>query len=164
MTTLSSARTTLFKRAAPMVVFGFLTIYFVAALLIFMTDESRQLLEPGARGNPPFIVFLLFPVVMAVPMYFAVRHFVFTLADDVVDLGDALRIRRDGDEVRIALKDIASAKPSRLSNPPRALLTLRQSGGPFGQRIFFLPAGGSRRARNNPVVDALDERIRAAKR
>lgn len=163
MTMLSSPRTMLIKRVVPILGFGFLGLYFVAAMTIFVTDDNLQLLAPGERGNPPFIVFLAMPLAMAVPMYFAIRHFVFTLADEVVDLGDALRIRRDGDEARIALKDFAGARLSTLSNPPRALLALRHARDPFGQKIFFLPAGRTRRGRSHPLVDALDARIRAAK-
>ncbi|MGO1071509.1 hypothetical protein [Lysobacter sp. CA199] len=85
--------------------------------------------------DPRFIAcFLVFAVAMcAVHVAFSLK-----LADEVLDAGDRLRVRRRGVEVTIALADIERVWKRWWSNPDQIVLQLR-SPGELGERIAFIP-------------------------
>jgi hypothetical protein len=90
---------------------------------------------------------------------------VFDLADEVVDEGDALRVRFGENEERIPLAQIINVSYSGITNPPRITLTLRTAGR-FGREVTFSPQQSflSPLFRPNPLVNDLIERVDAARR
>ncbi|MEH6420237.1 hypothetical protein [Pseudomonas sp. CGJS7] len=64
------------------------------------------------------------------------------LADEVIDCGDRLKVRRGKVEETIALADIKSVSISYLVRTPYATLRLREPSR-FGSRIVFLPKPNS---------------------
>ncbi|MBX3628015.1 MAG: hypothetical protein KF892_23605 [Rhizobacter sp.] len=64
------------------------------------------------------------------------------LADDVIDLGDSLLIRRGAVKEKVALANLLKAESSLATNPPRVTLYF-VSAGAFGKNVSFCPAGGS---------------------
>ena len=149
-----SRNTFFLKRVLPALLFGVLA-FGMAAPLVLMR---------GSRAAPPWPV-LVMPVLMGVIFYVVLRRLVFDLADEVVDEGDALRVRFGDDEERIALAEIINVSYSGITNPPRITLTLRTAGR-FGREVTFSPRQSflSPLFRPNPLVNELIERVDAARR
>ena len=105
------------------------------------------------------------PLAVAVIFYVVLRRLVFDLADEVVDEGDALRVRFGDEEERIPLAEIINLSYAGITNPPRLTLTLRTAGR-FGREITFSPQQSflSPLFRPNPLVKDLIERVDAARR
>ena len=123
---LSSPDQTVFhKRIMPILWFG-------AAVAL----AAASFLTSAASPGPPF---LLISLIMAVNGVFMIKNDVIGLADDVLDEGDAVRVRRGLQEERIALSDIARVRYLPLLRGARVTLFLRRPG-IFGDRIRFLPA------------------------
>ena len=116
MLLISSKMTFYYKRVFPVIWFGGL-------LFIFMSGQVSQYIPA---------------VVMAIFGYWLMKKMVFGLADEVLDAGDALIVRRGGQEERISLSDIKNVSYSRYMNPPQVTLSLRQT--VFGDTICFLRA------------------------
>jgi hypothetical protein len=68
--------------------------------------------------------------------YFLMQKLVFDLIDEVWDDGDALVVKNDGQDQRVALSDIKNVNYSPLINPPRVTLSLRRPT-VFGEQIAF---------------------------
>lgn len=153
MRQISSRWTYFHKRIFPLLWFGFLALFVVVVLL-------------APRGQDPFEpVFLLGPVAMAVFGYFLMRSLIFDLVDEVVDAGDALIVRKAGEEARIALADIVNVDSTTLVNPPRITLTLRTPCR-FGRKVAFLPPPHRRLwapFAPNPIAEELVERVDRAR-
>lgn len=150
-----SSRNTFFqKRVLPPLLFAVLA---VGVAVPFVATRGR----PSA---PPWPVFVM-PVVVAAVIYLVLRRLVFDLADEVVDEGDALRVRFGEDEERIPLAEIINVSYSGITNPPRITLTLRTAGR-FGREVSFSPQQSflSPLFRPNPLVNDLIERVDAARR
>lgn len=148
-----SARNTYFmKRVFPLVMFGALALAGAAAV-------SAALHQPGF----PYPV-LIAPLFVAGVFYFLFRRLIFDLADEVLDEGDALRVRIGSEEERIPLSQIINVSYAGMTNPPRITLTLRQPGR-FGREVSFSPV--QRLAQSltgkNPLVSELIERVDAAR-
>ena len=82
---------------------------------------------------------LLLPVSVGALFYFIFRKL--DLADEVQDAGDALVVRKSGDETRIPLANIASAElvePNSAGMPQYVILTLRTPCR-FGGKITYIP-------------------------
>ena len=126
MRVISSRWTFFYKRIFPLFWFGFLA-FFVANVLWL-----------GPREHHFDPLFLIGPLVMAVFGFFLMRSLIFDLADEVLDAGNALIVRKGSDEVRVPLADIVNVDSSPLVNPPRITLTLRASGR-LGRKIAFSP-------------------------
>lgn len=98
---------------------------------------------------------LLLLLGMAVLGAYAMKTFLWDLADEVDDLGDALRVRRRGLEERVPLSEVRDVTFANM-RPPRMTLHLRRAGR-FGTRISFTPA--TRRGRNpfakHPLMEEL---------
>lgn len=112
------------------------------------------------HGGPPAWMQVVMPVFMLGVMGTVFWKLLWSLADEVTDLGDRLRVRRHGNEVDVPLSDILNVDRSMLVNPPRVILTRRSN----RERIAFIPTGvrimslGSLRE-----LDALIDRIDAAR-
>lgn len=150
-----SSRNTFFKkRVLPPLLFGVLALGVVVPLV----------LTRGGPHAPPWPVFVA-PAGVMVIIYAVLRKLVFDLADEVVDEGDALRVRFGDEEERIPLGEIINVSYSGITNPPRITLTLRTAGR-FGREVSFSPQQGflSPLFRPNPLVNDLIERVDAARR
>ena len=79
------------------------------------------------------------------------------------DVGDALMIRNGGRQERVALSDISNVSYASFVNPPRVTLSLRTPGA-FGSRVTFCAPIRLVPFSTSPVIDALIERIDAARR
>ena len=153
MRLISSRWTFFYKRVFPLFWFGFLALFAAAAWL----GRHEQ------AGFDP--VFLLAPAAMTVFGYFLLRALVFDLADEVLDAGDALIVRKAGEEARIALADIVNVDSSILVNPPRITLTLRTPCR-FGRKVVFSPPPNRRLwapFAPNPIAEELVERVDRAR-
>jgi hypothetical protein len=150
-----SSRNTFFqKRVLPALLFAVLALGVAVPLLV----------TRGSPKAPPWPVFAM-PLAMGVIIYAVLRRLVFDLADEVVDEGDALRVRFGRDETRIGLAEIINISYSGMTNPKRITLTLR-SAGRFGREITFSPQQRlfSSPFRTDPLVSELIERVDAARR
>jgi hypothetical protein len=150
---ISSRNTFFMKRIFPVLWFGVIALALVAGLA-------------GARAGktvppPVFIV----PLFMLVIGYALMRTLVLDLADEVLDEGDALRVRFGREEERIALADIINVSYAGLTNPPRVTLTLRDPGR-FGKEVTFSPRQSflSPFFKRNPMISELIERVEATRR
>src|SRR5215470_546621 len=108
---ISSRNTFFLKKVLPPLLFGLLA-FAVAAPLLF---------TPRARGALPWPA-LGVPVLLGVIFYVVLRRLVFDLADDVLDEGDALRVRFGTEEECIPLAEIMNVSYSAITNPPRVTL------------------------------------------
>lgn len=137
-----SARWTFFhRRIFPLLWFGILAFSAVFALSL---GRAQGRFEP---------LLLVGPVLMTGFGYFLMRAFVFDLADEVIDAGNALVVRKAGNEARIALADIIDVDCAIFMNPPRISLTLRTPCC-FGRKIAFIPTM-QRLLRFNPLAPNL---------
>jgi hypothetical protein len=152
--TISSRNTFFLKRVLPLLVFGVLGVG-VAAPLLLSAGRTGALLWP----------LLAPPLVLGIVFYVVLKRLVLDLADEVVDEGDALRVRFGAEQTRIPLAEIINVSYSGVTNPKRVTLTLR-SAGRFGREVSFSPQQRlfSSPFRNNPLVDDLIERVDAARR
>ena len=150
-----SSRNTFFqKRVLPPLLFGVLALGVVVPLV----------LTRGSPNAPPWPVFVA-PAAVMVIIYAVLRKLVFDLADEVIDEGDALRVRFGAEEERIPLAEIINVSYAGVTNPPRLTLTLRNAGR-FGREVTFSPQQSflSPLFRPNPLVNDLIERVDAARR
>ena len=150
---ISSSNTFVLKRIFPVIWFGVPTVLLVVTVTTWRTTPST-----------PVIVFVM-PVLVCGIGFFVMRRLVFDLADEVVDEGDALRVRFGHEEERIPLADIMNVSYAGMTSPPRVTLTLR-SPCRFGREVTFSPPRtflGSL-AGSNPLVKELIERVDAARR
>ncbi|HTI47519.1 MAG TPA: hypothetical protein VMB76_13250 [Casimicrobiaceae bacterium] len=142
MNALSSRATFVHKRLLPIFWFGFIVVFVVMGVA---QNDERQ-------------AFGLFvgPAVMAVFGFLFFRRLVWPLADEVLDGGDYLIVRKGGLEQRVPLANIMNVSGSMYINPPRVTLRLVEAG-PLGDEVAFMP----RRSFNlnpfarNKVVDDL---------
>jgi hypothetical protein len=85
------------------------------------------------------LMFLFFPLLMAVFGFFLMKKLVWDLVDEVYDYGDFLLIRNRGEEERVALSNIMNVSVAMYINPSRITLRLVNPG-KFGKEISFSPA------------------------
>jgi hypothetical protein len=114
------------KTLFPTAWFGFLVFFIVQAI------------DSGVYRRDP--VQLAAPCLMALAGYFLMKRYLWDRADEVLDGGDFLLVKKGRQEERVALADIASVSASAYVNPPRITLKLRTPGR-FGEQIAFTPAG-----------------------
>lgn len=149
---ISSRNTYFMKRVFPLVMFG--------ALALFVTLTFGAALH---QPNFPYPV-LIVPLFMVGVFYFVFRRLIFDLADEVVDEGDALRVRFGSEEERIPLAQIINVSYAGMTNPPRITLTLRNPGR-FGREVSFSPVQrlAESLSGKNPLVNDLIARVDAAR-
>lgn len=121
-----SGSTFFLKRVFPLLWFGLLA-YFVAMAFFFGKPRGEDMVGVAVAA-------LLMTVVGLVVM----KKFVWDLADEVLLRGDALIVRKGGDEERIRLADIINVNCNQFSNPKRISLRLRKPCR-FGDDVTFMP-------------------------
>jgi len=151
MQRISSRSTFFIKRVFPVIWFGFLAFFILVPLLA----------KKSATGHP--VAIFLMPAFMAVLGYFMMKKFVFDLADEVLDAGDALIVRFGSEQQRIPLSEIINVSYSYMQNPNRVTLTLRTPC-QFGKEVSFSPPARFLPFAKSPIVADLIERIDAARR
>jgi hypothetical protein len=152
MSRISSRTTFFYKRVFPIIWFG--------GLLLFIAFGSIGALR---SERSPSLLFLIVPLLMVAFGYFIMKKMIFDLVDEVVDVGDALMIRNGGRQERVALSNVMNVSYSPFVNPPRVTLSLRTPGA-FGSRVTFCAPIRLVPFSSSPVIDALIERIDAARR
>jgi len=151
MPLVSSKLTFFYKRVFPIIWFGFLGAFFLVALL-----KGRG---PDWISNLPALVV---PVLMAIVGYQFMNKLVFNLVDEVFDAGDALLVRRGGQEDRIAFSDIKNVNHFPYMSPPQVTLSLRHPS-VFGDTIVFCAPFRLMPQSSSPLIDHLIDRIDAAR-
>lgn len=105
-------------------------------------------------------------IVCLLPVFLGLvyRFQIWPLADVVDDVGDALRVRRRGIEVRVPLADIVNVSVPNYSRSRRISLRLRRPG-QLGDEIGFLPVSrwGWNPFARDPLVEDLIRRVDAAR-
>ncbi|MGZ5036261.1 MAG: hypothetical protein ACXWG1_09475 [Usitatibacter sp.] len=124
MTRISSKRTWFLKRVFPVLWFGVLAIVLAVGLVAGLPRTQMG--------------FIAMPLLMMAVGAFVMKKFIFDLADEVFDCGDALLVRKAGKEERIALSNIINVGMSVATNPPRLTLRLDKPGR-FGNEVVFSP-------------------------
>jgi len=122
LSTISSSWTWWTKKFTPL--FAFIG---VPLLLFLPKDEDFS----GVKGY--LSIAALFVVAVACWLWFVID-----LADEVVDQGDSLLVRRGDVEEKVPLTNIMEVKDSGRGDSPRIVLRLIVPG-KFGRRIAFMP-------------------------
>ncbi len=113
----------------------------------------------------PISRFCIVPVLMGVVSYRFMQKMVFCLADEVLDAGDALVVRNDGQQERISLSDIKNVNYQPYMSPPQVTLSLRRRT-VFGDTVVFCGPVSLMPMWSNPspVIKNLIDRIDSAHR
>ena len=146
---ISSQMTFFTKRIFPVMWFGFLSIWTIAAVVgVLFSDAPAPM--------------LLVPCVMAPIGILVMRHLVFDLADEVLDEGDSLVVRKGRVTERIRLAEIKNVSYSGFTNPRRVTLTLRRKTR-LGDEISYAAPTTFSPFSKHPSVNALIDRVDAAR-
>jgi hypothetical protein len=145
-----SSRMTFFqKRIFPTIWFGVLGLM------------GLVLARDVITGRAPAV--MLLPLLLPIAFgYVIMRNLIWDLVDAVYDCGDHLLVRNADREERVDLSNVIDVSYTTFTNPERVTLKLRE---PIGQRqkIVFNPPSRLFRIGCSPVVEALIQRIGAAK-
>jgi hypothetical protein len=155
MIVISSRSTFLFKRIFPILS---LAIPLIFCPYIGLIVASRP---PNAF---PIVSCLVLPLLLAAFGYWGMKKSVFNVADEVLDAGNALVVRRGGQEERIAFSDIknVSYKPQTRSWPANVTLSMERPTA-FGDSISFLAPTDSTACGGHTIVADLTGRADAAR-
>lgn len=117
----------------------------------------------GVGEKPPLAAILL-PLPMVGFGFFLMRQLIWPLADEVLDGGSFLVVRRRGEEERVLLSNIVNVAMSQFTNPRRLSLRLRNPG-KFGDEIVFIPATSYQwnPFARNPIAEQLIKRVDQAR-
>lgn len=143
-----SGSTFYFKKFFPSIWFGFLAFFMSASLL------------GGAVGES--VMFLMVPVFMAVFGFFFFKNFVWDLADEVYDEGEALLFRKGVKEQRVRLRDIINISYGHMNSPERVVLQIRTEGA-IGKELAFNPPMRFNPFSKNLIIKDLIERVECAR-
>jgi hypothetical protein len=124
MTKISSKSTFIYKKLFPILWFGFIAVFLAVALF-----------SGGGQSN---LLFLFVALAMGVFGFFLFRRLVWDLADEVLDAGDHLLVKRRGTEERISIANIMNVSVSSYVNPIRVSLRLVEPG-KLGSEVAFTP-------------------------
>lgn len=154
MIRISSRATFFYKRIFPVLWFAFVLTFFPYIGLVRYSHHA----PPDVFAILPFA---LPPLLMAAYGYWWMRTHLFNVADEVLDAGSALVVRRGGQEERIVFSDIKNIRYEPASKfPANVTLSMRRAT-VFGDNItFYAPTGGSSASRR--VFDDLTDRAAAA--
>jgi hypothetical protein len=94
--------------------------------------------------------------------YFLFERIAWDLADEVVDLQDALVFRKGTQEQLVKLSDIVNISYLHMHSPERVVVFSRVSG-PLGKELAFKPPTGWNPFAKNPIVKELIERVDSAR-
>ena len=151
MRRISSKWTFFYKRAFPIIWFGFLVLF--VAGTVFSWRHSNQF---------SIVPFAIVPIIMVGAGYFMMKKLVFDLVDEVWDDGDALVVMNGNQKERVPLTDVKNVNYSPFINPPRVVLSLRHAT-MFGEQIAFCAPVRFVPLAASPVIADLIERIDAAR-
>jgi hypothetical protein len=137
---------------------------FPAIFFVGVATGLATILAVPTRSNPPPRLFLLIFLVFAVFMYFLFRRLLIDLADEVLDGGASLLVKKGGIEERVAFSNLMNVSHTHFMNPQRVTLTLRVPG-KFGKEISFIPPVRvfAFTFQKHPLVDELIDRIDRAR-
>jgi hypothetical protein len=150
MRTVSASGIFLFKRIIPAIFFGFQGLCLISVVVTGAVVQTPQVL----------VAFVL----CGGFTYLLLKLTVFNLADEVLDAGDHLVMRRGGREILIPLSMIIGVSENMAHNPPKVTLTLA-SPSEFGSTVAFMV----QRESWNPfrmtcaIADELKRRCKAAR-
>lgn len=131
------------------------------ALLILGTLVGTVVLV--VLGQPIFIVLVLMGAAgVTVFGYFVLRATVSDLIDEIYLDGDKLIVRNGRQEERIPLANLAEVSATRLRNPERVTLKLREPSR-LGQTIVFVPTKRMHLGSPHPIAAELMELAAAAR-
>ena len=127
MRPLSFKNTTLFKRG----------IWLSAAALVAFVAAPSAL--DGNLWRNPLPSAIAIGILCAALGFFFWKTQIHRLADEVLDCGNSLQVRRGSVEETLPLSQLAAVEVSSSGGFHRITLTLRQRSALFGARIEFLP-------------------------
>jgi hypothetical protein len=142
------------KRIFPLIWFGMFGVFLVAIAAGWINDRGRPMPAP----------FYLMPFIMLFIGFVLMRYLISPLADEVLDGGEFLLVKKGGVEERISFANVRNVSYQDLVNPPRVTLSLREDTR-LGREIVFMPPqrfGGILRGKN-PLVEDLIDRIDRAR-
>jgi hypothetical protein len=151
MRRISSQWTFFYKFIFPLIWFGFIIVFLIVAVVV-----------PTRSGQALPIPALIVPIIMGVIGYSLMKKMIFNLADEVWDDGNALVVKKSGQEERIALSDIKNVNYSTMTSPPRVVLSLRRPS-VFGDQVAFCAPIRFIPFSSSPLIDDLIERIDTAR-
>ncbi|QQP97855.1 hypothetical protein [Lysobacter enzymogenes] len=137
------------KRAFPAIWFGLLAVYF------FFAVRHRPLQLVPVALAPALMLF----------GFFVMRAYVWDLADEVLDDGDRLVVRKGALEQALFLRDVVEVRITRNSDPTRLTLVLAAPG-VLGDKIVFAPAFAAASLvpfSRHPLAKELEDRIATLK-
>lgn len=148
---LSTKASSSYKKLFPILFFScaaILYIWFVSAMLY---DQEFDWL------------ILCTPLILAVIGYFMMKDGMIGLVDEVIDCGEYLLIKQEGNETQVYLSDIVQFEYAYATNPPMVSMTY-QKYQKNGKTIRFSPALQGDLSRPDPEIQRLIQRIEAAKK
>jgi hypothetical protein len=151
MRRISSQWTFFYKFVFPVIWFGFIIVFLIVAVVV-----------PTRSGQALPIPALIVPIIMGVIGYSLMKKMIFDLADEVWDDGNALVVKKSGQDQRIALSDIKNVNYSTMTSPPRVVLSLRRPS-VFGNQVAFCAPIRFIPFATSPIIDDLIERIDTAR-
>ena len=131
-------------------------LWLLGAIALFAMAYTAYYSLRGPLSPAWFIASLLLTAVGVV----YIRTFVLPLADEVVDHGDALLVRRGRHSIRVPLGDIERVEYALVFDPPRIVLHAGSAG-----TVAFMPYlnAGMCVFREHPLVAELRERSQGAR-
>ena len=150
MKAISWRRTAFLKRVFPVLWFGSLAAFVALAV------------ATGEAVKDPLLVVV--PLAIMALGFVLMKGLVWIVADEVLDLGDALLVRKGRLQQRVPLTDIRQVAVATNMNPPRITLRLDKPG-ELGSDIAFFSASGMtlNPFRRCPVGEELAARVKRAK-
>tara|TARA_R110001599_G_scaffold76319_2_gene208937 strand:- start:386 stop:823 length:438 start_codon:yes stop_codon:yes gene_type:complete len=138
-----SGRTAFYKKLFPVFWFGLIAAFLLAGL-----------------WNGKNLAFFLPPIAMAVFGYLLIRHYFWSLVDEVFDCGDHLLVRNRKIDYQIPFSQIADVSIASLmiSAPERITLRLNEAV-PLGSKVIFCLPPRMNRFAAHPVVSGLVARL-----
>ncbi|MDR0274430.1 MAG: hypothetical protein LBI48_03640 [Burkholderiaceae bacterium] len=147
--------------------------YLVLPLLWLLFIAALLRIGPIVQWQFPFLAIMLSLAVAMSALYFwPFRRLMKPFADEVRDAGDALIVRKSGDQAHIPLAGIANMETRIIGRGQMYYLFTLRAPCPFGNEVAFFPVNnGSRfldgtpwRSRRALIYDDLIERIGQAHR
>jgi hypothetical protein len=150
MSLISSTLTFYYKRVFPIIWIGGCALIGGLGLYAGLSKGS---------GLFPFVIVM--PIGFFFGIYF-MKKYVFDLVDEVWDDGDALVLKNNGQEQRIALADVTNVSYAAMMNPPRVVLSLRHPT-VFGDQVAFCAPVQIITFSQSPVIADLIKRVDQAR-
>lgn len=162
MPLISSRMTFFYKRVFPLICLAiFPGIFAVALFTVLLHAQPGGHVQAAIQAAMKMIAVSLIPSVL---LFWFARRQTLALADEVLDAGDALLVRRGDQQERIAFSDIKSVSyvyngrgPSKVTLAMRRLTI-------FGDSVIFQAPLDSVKPGGGPIVDNLTHRVEAASR